>query len=117
LVERRFEPHRFPNGRREFCWSDPITNPKTGETIRRRGELQYHAGTKTMTGTFFYKITQPDGTETSEECTFDAPILFKEDYLDLFTAAGFTARITVNYEDRADDGQSPYLCFLCRKKG
>jgi len=65
---------------------------------------------------FFYKITQKDGREILEKCSFEAPIMLKEDYVSVFSEAGFRPHVFVGYEEKEDDGENPFLCFVCDKK-
>ena len=58
-------------------------------------------------------VLASDGSETVEEYPFEAPVMTKEDYINLFSQAGFHSDVYADYEEKADDGQSPILCFVC----
>jgi SAM-dependent methyltransferase len=114
ITERRFDPAKFPGGRREFGWSEPKTNP-AGESVRRRGEIALVDGGRRIRGKFIYETTRADGSVTIDECAIDAPILLTGDYLRLFDEAGFRAQVFAGYEGAPDDGKSALLCFVCEK--
>jgi SAM-dependent methyltransferase len=113
ITERRFNPALFPGGRRSFGWSAPLANPQTGEMVSRRGEMALCAGGRRMRGMFVYKTTLADGAERVEECPFSAPMLLKQEYLDLFAKAGLRAEVFRAYREVPDDGKEPMLCFVC----
>ena len=116
MAERRFDPTRFVNGRRSWSWSEPIRHPETGDLVTRRIETQLVENGKLIRGTMFYKTTHNDGSETIEECPFEAPVMLRDDYTSLFSEAGFSTSVFVGYEDQADDGKNPILCFVCDKR-
>ena len=116
MTVRRFDPARFVNGRREWGWSEPICHPTTGDLITRRVAVQLSEDGKQLRGVMVYKTTHTDGSETVEECPYEAPVMLTEDYLSLLSEAGFSTTVFVNYEEREDDGVNPILCFVCRKE-
>ena len=83
--------------------------------VKRKVETQLTENGKWIKGRFIYKTTRPDGTESIEECPIEAPIMSKEDYIQLFLEAGFSTTVYVGYQEREDDGQDPLLCFVCSK--
>ncbi len=113
ITERRFDPSLFPNGRRSFGWSDPQPHPETGELVSRRVEIRLSKNRKRIGGKFIYKITHIDGSESIEECPWSAPMLDKQEYIDLFARAGFDTQTFVGYKEVQDDGRNPFLCFVC----
>ncbi len=115
MTERRFDPTKFVNGRRDIPWSEPIRHPATGDLVRRKVEIQLTENGKWIRGTMFYKTTHANGSETVEECSFEAPVMFKDDYISLFSEAGFSPSVFVGYEEQEDDGENPFLCFVCDK--
>lgn len=115
VTVRRFEPSSFSNGRRMLDWSEPFYHPVTHETVQRRGEMTLVENEKKVKGTFFYKTTHRDGSETVEEYPFESPVMYKEDYIALFSEAGFYANVYAGYEEQPDDGKNPILCFACDK--
>ena len=62
-----------------------------------------------------YQTTHADGRETIEECPFELPVMLRDDYVSLFSEAGFSPRVFVGYEEQEDDGENPILCFVCDK--
>jgi SAM-dependent methyltransferase len=117
ITERRFNPALFANGRRELPWSEPLCDPRTGDLVQRRAELQLSRDGKWIHGRFLYRTIHSNGTETTNECPIDAPIFQTEDYLQLLSEAGFSTRVFVDYELREDDGKAPDLCFVCTPTG
>jgi SAM-dependent methyltransferase len=117
ITERRFDPSLYPKGQRSFGWSQPQPHPETGELVSRRGEIRLSRNRKRISGKFIYKTTHPDGSETIEECPWSAPMLNKQEYLDLFARAGFDAQTFVGYKETPDDGKNRILCFVCEHKG
>ena len=115
MTEHRFDPTKFENGRRVWDWSEPIRHPETGDLVSRKVETQLAAGEKWVCGSMFYKTTHADGSETVEECPFKAPVMLGDDYISLFSEAGFSTRVFVGYNEQEDDGKNPILCFVCRK--
>jgi len=114
MTERRFDPALYPNSRREFGWSEPLTNPATGDVVRRRGDIRLTRGGRWIAGKFIYEITRPDGGKVIEECPIEGPILRMENYLALFNEAGFAAAAFADYTDRPSDGTEKLTCFVCR---
>ena len=114
IAERRFDSSRYPGGSRSFGWSDPLPHPETGELISRRGQIHLSKNHKRARGTFLYRITHADGSETLEDCPWSAPMLTKDEYLTLFTRAGFDVQTFVDYKEEAGDTDGPILCFVCR---
>ncbi len=113
VTERRFDRHLYHNGKRTFGWSPPLTNPDTGETVRRRGEFELVDDGRRMRGAFFYEVIQPDGTTHIEECPIEGPIYRTDDYLALFTEAGLTANAFADYTDIPANGTEKLTCFVC----
>lgn len=114
MTERRFQAHLYPGGRREFGWSEPTVDPRSGCLVARRGELRLVKDGTWISGAFHYRITTSDGSERIECCPIESPILLVEDYHRLFSEAGLSAELYVGYEHRSDDGQDPILCFVAR---
>jgi ubiquinone/menaquinone biosynthesis C-methylase UbiE len=113
VTERRFNPALFPDGRRAFGWSEPRPHPQTGEMVCRRGEIRLSKDHRRIRGKFVYKTAREDGSETVEECPWSGPILQKQEYVELFARAGFTARVCSGYQEIEDEGRDPILCFVC----
>lgn len=116
VTVRRFEPSRYSNGHRKFDWSAPLYHPTTNEEVTRRGEIKLVENGKRIVGAFFYRIIHKNGRETIEKCCFEAPVMLKGDYLTLFSEAGFSTYVFVDYEEREEDSKNPILCFVCEKK-
>lgn len=112
ITERRFDPAIYSGGRRVFGWSEPKPHPQTGEMVSRRGEIRLSKDHRRLRGKFIYRTTRGDGSETIEECPWSAPILSKQEYLELFAMAGFTARVFQGYREVEDDGSDLVLCFV-----
>jgi SAM-dependent methyltransferase len=116
MAERRFDRAAFPGGRREFGWSSVLRHPRTKEKIQRCGRIDLLDDGRRIAGHFLYRTIHGDGTETLEECPIEAPILQKEDYLELLSRAGFLVTVHVGYEERDDDGKNPVLCFIGERR-
>lgn len=115
VTVRRFEPSNFLNSRRVFGWSKPLYHPVTHEMVKRRGEMKLVENGKRLQSIFFYKTIHRDGSESVEECPFEAPVMSKKDYISLFSQAGFHSNVYVGYQEQSDDGKNPILCFVCDK--
>jgi len=115
VTVRRFDSFSFLNGQQVFDWSEPVHHPVTNELVMRRGEMELLDNGERLRGTFFYKIIHRDGSETMEEYPFEVPVMSKEDYIALFSEAGFRSNVYVGYQEQADDGKNPILCFVCDK--
>jgi SAM-dependent methyltransferase len=113
ITERRFNPSLYAGGRRVFGWSEPKPHPQTGEMIARRGEIVLSRDRRRIRGTFIYRTTRNDGSETIEECPWSAPILQKQEYVNLFARAGFSTQVLQGYQEVEDDAREPILCFVC----
>ena len=116
VTVRRFDPTKFKNGRRDIPWSDPIRHPNTNDSVRRRMEIQLSEDGKWIRGVMFYKTIHANGSETIEECPFEAPVMLTDDYISLLSKAGFSSNVFVGYEEQEDDGKNSVLCFVCDKK-
>ena len=114
ITERRFDPSKFPGGRRQYGWSEPRRHPETHESVSRRIETRISPDGRRMLGTMIYKTIGADGSETIDQCRFDTLVLTVPQYVELFAEAGFETRLCVGYEQRDDDGADPILCFVCR---
>jgi len=117
MAERRFDPAIYPQGRREFGWSQPYRNPATGESVRRRGAIDLSPDGRWICGKFIYEVTRPDGATHVEECPIEGPILHTEDYLALLAEAGLAASAYADYTDSPADGSEKMTCFVCKKRG
>jgi len=115
VTVRRFDPTRFVDGRREWDWSEPIRHPATGDSVRRKIETQLIKDGKWIRGLMFYETIHSNGSKTFEECPFEAPVMLTDDYISLFSEAGFSPSVFVGYEEQEDDGTNPILCFVCDK--
>jgi len=115
VTVRRFDPTKFVSGRRKTPWSEPIRHPATGDWVKRKVEIQLTENGKRIREAMFYKTIHTDGSETVEECPFEAHVMFKNDYISLFSKAGFSSTVFVDYKEQEDDGKSPVLCFVCDK--
>jgi hypothetical protein len=114
MAERRFDPTLYADGPREFGWSDPVRNPKTGETIRRRGRFELDESGKWIEGGFEYEVTAADGRASTVSLPTRAPVLRTEDYFELFREAGLDGVAYGDYEKRPADGSETLTCFVCR---
>jgi len=112
LTERRFDPGRYPGGRRAWPYGRAREDPATGEKVRRRIEVRILDGPRRIEGVMTYEVTAADGTVAIEECPVKGPVLTIGEYFEMLSAAGFDTRLTVGYEDRPDDGKEPMLCFV-----
>lgn len=115
VTVRRFDASSLQSGRAESGWSEAIPDPVTGDLVKRRVETYLMQKGKRIRTAFSYRIAYGDGTDTLEECVSEAPMMIAEDYVSLFSRAGFRTRAFVGYEERADDGSDPILCFVCEK--
>ncbi len=115
MTERRFDPTKFVNGRREIPWSEPIRHPLSGDLVKRKIEIQLTKNGKRMHGVMLYKTGHANGSETVEKCPFEIPVMLKDDYISLFSEAGFSPRVFVGYEEQENDEKNSILCFVCDK--
>jgi SAM-dependent methyltransferase len=115
VSENLFDPSRFKKGVRRLRWSDPLTHPDSGLQIRRKVGIKYLEDEKVVEGVFFYKIIEPDGAETMEECPFKAPVLSIKDYESLFRKSGFTPEVFSDFQDKPYRGAGKVLCFVCKR--
>jgi len=115
MTERRFDPTWFEGGNfRSSDWTDPIEHPQTGCPVQRRFELELSDDRKWISGEFFYRMVEPDGTERVDTCPILAPVMTVADYEAMFAAVGLKVKTCAGYEHRPDDGVDPNLCFVCR---
>ncbi len=114
VVERRFDPSRYPGGVAEWPWTEPLVHPETGARLRRRIRVEVDEAARRLAGVMVYRTEHPDGSAEEETCPFEGPILAPADYHALFAEAGFTSQLHVGFEDREDDGVEPMLCFVLR---
>ena len=115
ITVRLIKPSHFPDGKRTFGWSKPVRNPSTGEHVTRRGEMELVDNGKRLKGTFYYKTTSIDGSETITEFPYETLVLSKEDYIALLSEAGFQADTYFDYEKQTDNDDNQVLCFVCYK--
>lgn len=111
VTERRFDPARFA-GRGASAWSEPLTEPGTARTVRRRVRVAVDEEAGRLTGEMIYEIRDPDGSIHREVLPYESPVFSPAQYVALFEEAGLRARLCVGYEDRPDDGHDPWLCFV-----
>ena len=95
-------------------WSRPITHSVTNDVVQRKALVGLSEGSKRTKGFLVYRTQRDDHTETLDECLFEASVLHVDDYLSLFSQAGFETRGFINYEEIEDDGRHPILCFVCK---
>ncbi len=114
ITEHQLDPSLFPNGRRAFGWSDPHKHPETGDLVCRRGEIRLSKSRRRIHGKFFYKTIHSDGTKELEVCPWNAPVLTKEEYLSLFSKAGFDAEVYADYKEKRDNESGRLFCFVCQ---
>ena len=114
MTERRFDPAVFADGRRELDWSEPLTNPHTGERVRRRMSAKVIEDGQRLLGEFVYEITRSAGDVVTECCPIDSLILDMDGYRALLEDAGFSFDAFADYSDRPVDGTQKLTCFVCR---
>ena len=114
ITERRFDLSPYCDSLRTFGWSTPVPHPQTGELVSRRGEIRLSKDRRRISGKFIYKTVREDGSEIIEKCPWSAPLLQKQEYLDLFGQAGFTVKTFIDYRKTPDDGNNPILCFVLK---
>jgi SAM-dependent methyltransferase len=118
LVTIRYhKPSEFGCEPKETPWSDTVLDHKTGFQIRRKVQTQISKDNKMRRGLILYKITDLDNNERIETCPFETPNLSPNDYLNLFTEAGFSVKIFADYEEKESDNDSRMLCYICEKIG
>lgn len=113
MAERRFDRSLYSAGARELGWSEPVQNPKTGETVRRRGRFSLDQTGKWIEGEFEYELRASEGRTSSLSLPMRAPVLRTEDYLELFRQAGLAGVAYADYEKRPADGSEYMTCFVC----
>jgi SAM-dependent methyltransferase len=114
MTERRFDPSLYVDGRRELRWSEPLTNPVTGEQVRRSLHMQLVEGGRRLRGELVYEVVGADGVERVEHCPIDTLILALDDYAALFAEAGFSFDAFADYTGRPANGAEKLTCFVCR---
>lgn len=114
ITERRFDPGLYPDNRRVIDWDDGRLHPGTHDRVYRRIELELSGDHRRIRGLMRYKTVHADGSETLDDCPFEAPLLRPGEYVSLFARAGLDTRVCVGYRERNDDGRDPLLCFVCR---
>ena len=113
VTERRFDPALYAGGARVFDWSPPRDCPEAGGRVSRRVEVALSPDRQTIAGTMRYKIIRGDGRETVENCPFEAPAISVDQFVELFSAAGFAVEACAGYREEPDDGKDPTVCFVC----
>ncbi len=115
VTVRRFKLSEFTGGKRVSDWSEPIRHPVTQDLVRRKVETELIEDGKRTRSVYSYITTHREGSETTEECISEAPVMLTEDYLYLLAEAGFSSNVFGDYEERVDDGESSVICFVCDK--
>ncbi len=110
VTERRFDPARYPDGVAESPWAPAGRDPATGDDVERRVRVRLDEGQKSLRGVMTYRVV---GSVNETDLPFESLVLLPEDYRRLFAEAGFASVLHVGYEERADDGVDPVLCFVC----
>jgi len=117
MTERRFDPALYPDGHRTFDYGDPFVNPDTGDSVRRKLDLDLSDDGKWLSGAFTYEVTHPDGSVETVRCPIESRILSREDYLALFAEVGLAAKAFADYTDHPADGTEKLICFVCTPGG
>jgi len=116
VTVRRFDPKRYVTERRDTPWSEPIPHPVTGNLVRRMVRLRLDEDKKWVYGLMTYKTVKADGEEKIEECPIEFPVMLVDDYIALFSTAGFSTTCFGGYEERRANEGDEYLCFVCEKR-
>jgi len=116
VTVRRFDPKRYVNERRDTPWSEPIPHPVTGNLVTRRIKLRLDEDRRWVYGVMLYKTEKMDGKEDVEECPIEFPVMLVDDYIALFSTAGFSTTCFGGYEERRANEGDEYLCFVCGKR-
>jgi SAM-dependent methyltransferase len=116
LTVRRFDTSRFANGKLIVPWSEQRIDPATGNKVSRQVEFTLSDDNRVLDGIYHYKVVNPRGNESMEQCSFYAPILHTEDYRALFKKCRLSADVYIDYSMQKDDGTGSPLCFVCRKE-
>jgi len=93
LVESRPRPELLEAGRRSWPWSEPLVDPESGESVRRRVELETAGGGRRLRGHMIYEVTRPDGSVEVVELPYTAPLLEVGEYRGMLRSAGLAARL------------------------
>ena len=110
VTERRFDPSRYADGVAEHAWFPAGEDPGTGAPLERKVRVRLASDHKRLHGVMTYRaVAASDETELPVESL----ILRPDDYRRLFSQAGFDNALRVGYEEQADDGVDPILCFVC----
>jgi len=113
LTVRRFDAGRYPGGKREHGWSEPLRNPDTGELVSRSGYTRLAEGAKAMESVFTYRIARGDGTVDTEVCTTRLNTLTIEDIVGLLGEVGFRSVVHKSDERWIDADRSPVVHLVC----
>jgi len=112
VSERAFAPGMYKDGVFVTEWSEPVPEPFTSHLVSRKVESRLSGDGRSVAGAFLYRTVDPDGRESTESCSFEAPILSVDDYLCLFEEAGFAASAVRGFGIE-DDPASEWLTFVC----
>lgn len=115
VTVRRFDSAKYIHGKVESPWSEPIPHPVTGDMVRRKIELRLDEGRKLVYGVMLYRTERIDGKGDVEECPIEFPVMLEDDYISLFSTAGFSTACFGGYEERRANERDNYLCFVCKK--
>ncbi|MFC1475431.1 class I SAM-dependent methyltransferase [Candidatus Zixiibacteriota bacterium] len=97
LTARVYEADDLADGQLITPWSEPVTHPITGVTVRRKTELHLSDDGTRLEGEMTYEITKPDETVEFETVPVKLARYTRKDYESLFAANGW----------HVDSGDSP----------
>jgi SAM-dependent methyltransferase len=112
ITERRHRPEIYPDGVRTFGWSAPMRDPGTGGSVRRRGYVRLHRDGRRLSGAFEYEVTLKGGRRLVR-CPWSAPLLALDEYVSLFSRAGFRTQVSSDYAIVKDRREGDLWCFVC----
>ena len=115
VTERRFDPDRFGDVSTDDSWSEFFPHPLTNARVQRKVRAEQSEDGAWIRGAMIYRMISTDGTETIEDCSFEASVMHYNEYVSAFSEAGFSVKSYVDYQERKEDGRSPILCFVCEK--
>ena len=113
LTARVYDADTMFAGRIITSWSEPVTHPTTGITVRRKVELQLSADKSRMEGRMTYEITQPDKSIDFETCPVEFAHYTRKDYNSLLGENGWHIEAEDSPITRNSSADSSIVRFIC----
>ncbi len=113
LTVRVYEADDLSDGQVITPWSEPVTHPITGVTVRRKTELHLTDDGTRLQGTMTYEIASPDKSIDFETCPVEFARYTRENYVSLLSDNGWS--IESNESPVTSDGvtNNSVVHFVC----